>query len=88
LLQNFPNPFNPATTIKYWLPTRQHVTLSIFDMWGRRVNTIVQETQQAGEHTAAWDGSDSYGGAVASGVYLCRLWSSESNVVTRLVLLR
>jgi choice-of-anchor B domain-containing protein len=72
-MRNYPNPFNPSTTISYELTTSGQVTLVVFDVGGRRIRTLVNETQQAGRHVAAWDGTDSDGGRIASGVYLCRL---------------
>ncbi|MGB2867634.1 MAG: M1 family aminopeptidase [Bacteroidota bacterium] len=68
LYQNFPNPFNPRTSIRYGLPVRSFVTIEIFDMLGRHITTLVSEDQLAGTHGAVWDAS-----TVTSGVYFCRL---------------
>lgn len=66
--QNYPNPFNPSTTIRYQLPEAGHTTLKIFDLSGRRVSTLVNETKEAGYHQVQLDGSD-----LSSGTYLYRL---------------
>lgn len=69
-----PNPFNPTTTIKYYLAQAAPVTLSIFDMRGRHVETILHGSElPAGSGEAVWRGCDSQGRAVAGGVYLVRL---------------
>lgn len=70
---NFPNPFNPSTTILYELPRASEVEVAIFDLLGKRVRTLVQGRQQAGQHRLSWDGSDDRGANVPSGVYLYRL---------------
>jgi choice-of-anchor B domain-containing protein len=73
LHQNHPNPFNPATTIRYQLSTSAPVTLDVLDVSGRRVATLVDEVQPAGFHDAVWDGTTSQGQRAASGVYFYRL---------------
>ena len=70
---NYPNPFNPQTTIAYTLPRAGRVTIEVYDASGRWVQTITNEPQTAGAKTATWNGRDSNGEAVASGVYLVRL---------------
>ena len=73
LHQNYPNPFNPGTNIEYTVPQRSHVTLSIFNIMGQEVGWLVNESQAAGAYTVYWDGTDTEGNQVASGVYLYRL---------------
>ena len=66
--QNFPNPFNPTTTIQYQLPTDSRVTLKVYDLLGREVTTLLNEDRPAGYHDARWDASNT-----ASGVYFYRI---------------
>lgn len=73
LTQNFPNPFNPSTTIQYDLPERATVKLSVFDMAGREIALLVNTEQDAGRHEARWNARDSRGNSVASGTYFYRL---------------
>ncbi len=73
LLQPYPNPFNPQTTIRYCLPEAAPVELAIYDLQGRLVRMLVAEPQQAGLKTVIWRGRDMQGYEVASGVYLCRV---------------
>jgi hypothetical protein len=71
LSQNFPNPFNPATTIRFGLPVASRVRLSIYNMLGQEVKTLVDETKPAGYHTAVFDGE-----GLASGVYVYKMQAS------------
>ncbi|MBV6505562.1 MAG: hypothetical protein ILNGONEN_01125 [Syntrophorhabdaceae bacterium] len=86
LHQNYPNPFNPITTIKYDLPVPSEVKLEIFDILGRRVRTLVDGKQQAGFHSAQWDGKTTAGWQVATGLYFYRL-EAKGFVKTRKMLL-
>ena len=87
LFQNYPNPFNPSTTIPYQLPAPAHVRLEVFNLLGQRVATLVDEEQQAGLHTAAWNGTDAAGRPVAAGLYLYRIRGSGTSGTRRMVLL-
>ena len=74
LEQNFPNPFNPSTTIRYALPSAGPVRLTIYSILGEEVRTLVAgDVMEAGFHEAAWDGLDRDGRGVASGVYIYRM---------------
>jgi len=88
LAQNHPNPFNPSTTIEYALATSEHVTIAIFDVKGARVKTIVDAPTPAGWHRVVWDGLNSSGSQVASGVYLYRMQAGAFVQTKRLVLLK
>jgi hypothetical protein len=72
LVQNYPNPFNPSTTITYSLPVEGHVKLTVYDMKGRLVSTLVNGLQSAGAYTHVWEAVNSDGNQVPSGMYLCR----------------
>jgi flagellar hook assembly protein FlgD len=73
LMPNYPNPFNPLTTITYSIAKPGLVNLSIYDVRGRLLRTLVKEAKTAGEYTTTWDSRNAGGMAVASGVYLVSL---------------
>jgi hypothetical protein len=81
VIQNYPNPFNPSTIIQYTLPRTSHVKLEIYDILGRRVDELVNGEQEAGRHTAVWNGKDN-----SSGIYFYRL-RSGNYVETKTMLL-
>jgi len=83
LEQNFPNPFNPGTTISYQIPTQSHVTLKVFDVLGREVAVLVNEVQQAGDNTVEFHAEH-----IPSGVYFYRLTTGTFTETKKLVLLR
>jgi len=89
LSANFPNPFNPSTTIEYALPQAGSVELSVYDVLGRQVRTLVQDPQQAaGFYTAQWDGRDSAGRPAGSGVYFFRLQAGNFTRTQKMTLLK
>jgi len=89
LAGNYPNPFNPVTTITYGLAERAPVTLRIYDVSGRLVRTLVDEVQEPGRsYTVVWDGRNAYGRSVSSGVYFCRLTAGAGASARKMVLLR
>ncbi|MEZ5357591.1 MAG: T9SS type A sorting domain-containing protein [Candidatus Zixiibacteriota bacterium] len=88
LSQNYPNPFNPTTRIDYSLAHGGHVAIEVYNVLGQRVNTLVDADQSAGQHTAIWDGDDSAGEAVASGIYLYRMITDEFVETRKMVLMR
>lgn len=83
-----PNPFNPSTTIRYDIATASRVNLSIFDVRGALVVTLVDEMQPAGSKSMVWNARDARGNALASGVYLCRLQAAGEHQTRKLVLLK
>ncbi len=88
LLEAIPNPFNPATTIRYELASPGHVTLAVYDVGGRLVRVLVDQTLPAGPHDAIWDGRGVGGSVSASGVYFYRLIASGFAETRKMVLLR
>jgi hypothetical protein len=78
LSHNYPNPFGPTTVIPYALPKPSHVSLEIFNLRGQQVRLLTDATQQPGYHFACWDGKDSFGREVGSGIYLCRMRAGTS----------
>jgi hypothetical protein len=92
LLQNYPNPFNPSTKITYAVPSvgislMKSLQLKIFDILGREIITLVNERKPAGEYTVEWDGKNSVGQQVGSGVYFYHLKSENGFVKTRKMIL-
>jgi len=83
LSQNFPNPFNPLTTIRYQLPVAGNVKLQIFDLTGRLVQSLVDENKQAGEYFVSWDAQD-----VSSGIYFYRIQTDGFTSVKKCVKLK
>lgn len=95
LRQNYPNPFNPSTEIKYDLQEKGEVVLSISNIVGQKVRTLVEEEKEAGYYSVLWDGKDGLGNSVASGIYLYRIivtshdaGSKSFSAVKKLTLLR
>jgi hypothetical protein len=87
LSQNFPNPFNPATTIQYCLPNPDRVILRVYDILGKEVVTLVDhELKEAGYHAAIWDGRNAAGNVVASGVYFVRMQTANFVRIRKMVL--
>ena len=81
LEQNYPNPFNPSTTIRYILPKSSEVTLTIYDLLGRKITILVNQTQTPGEYSVIWNGQGH-----ASGIYICRLQTGDFTETRKLVL--
>jgi hypothetical protein len=88
LLENYPDPFNPSTTIRYRLGEETHVTLRIYNMLGQLVNTLVDENQKAGFHESIWNGSGDFGQKIASGMYIARLTAGKFSSTKRMLLLK
>lgn len=88
LFPNYPNPFNPATVISYQLSAASDVELSIFDLLGRKVRTLVQQSLPAGTHTMRWDGRDAHGRPLSSGIYICNLTAGDFRQSRKMILLR
>ncbi|HUV31919.1 MAG TPA: FlgD immunoglobulin-like domain containing protein [Acidobacteriota bacterium] len=88
LHQNYPNPFNPATTIEFSVPVSSELTLTVYNLLGRRVKILAQGRYSTGTHRILWDGTDDSGDPVASGVYLYRLGSDEFSEQRKMLLLK
>nr|MCK4349477.1 T9SS type A sorting domain-containing protein [Candidatus Krumholzibacteria bacterium] len=88
LEQNFPNPFNPATTLRFRLKHKGHATIKVYDVAGRLVAILADEVMEAGPHEVQWDGRNHLGLSVASGIYFCRMEAGSFKDVRKLVLLR
>ena len=77
LYQNYPNPFNPTTVIQYDIPNLSQVSLTIYDLSGRQINQLVNDTQSPGLKTIVWDGKDVMGNRMGAGVYIYQLKSDN-----------
>jgi len=88
LHQNYPNPFNAQTMIEYQLPQAGHVRLVIHNLLGQKINTLIDRTLQAGLYRAVWDGKDSAGRIVPSGVYFYRLKVNHFSMTKKMLLLQ
>ncbi|MCK4462045.1 MAG: T9SS type A sorting domain-containing protein, partial [candidate division Zixibacteria bacterium] len=86
--QNYPNPFNPSTTIRFAVPVQTHVELSIYNILGRHVATLVNTVLSAAEYEVEWSGVDEHGGPVASGVYFYRIAGDTFSETKKMVLLK
>ena len=83
LSQNYPNPFNPTTTINYSLAEKSHVELSVYNVLGQKIRTLVNEEQAAGKYSEPWDGS-----TIASGVYFYRLETEKFTSTKKMMLVK
>ncbi len=88
LSQNFPNPFNPSTTLRYHLPESEIVTLIIYDIQGRVMKSVDTGTQQNGWHQFTWDGLDDSGAQISTGVYLARVQAGSHADVVKMIFLK
>lgn len=88
LNQNFPNPFNPSTTIRYQLPVAAQVTVALYNARGQRIRMLVNGRQPAGEHSVVWDGRDAQNQLVSSGIYVYTLQAENRRLSRKLILLR
>jgi hypothetical protein len=88
LLQNYPNPFNPVTKLRYDLPENSHVNITIYDMLGRAVKTMVNQHQNAGHRSIIWNATDNFGKPVGAGIYLYQLRAGEYMQTKKMVLLK
>ena len=88
LHQNYPNPFNPITTLRYDLPEQANVNIIIYDMLGRQVKTLINQTQDAGFKSVIWNATNDYGKPVSAGVYLYQIQAGEFVQTRKMVLLK
>lgn len=88
LHQNHPNPFNPSTTISYSLQQRSEVKITIFDLLGRKVRNLVQESKPGGRYSVLWDGRDKAGRWMSSGTYFYRLQVDGAVTTRRMLFLK
>ena len=88
LHQNFPNPFNPTTSIEYDLPEFSIVNISIFDLMGRKVKSLINLKQPAGYQSIRWDGTNSFGEIVSTGMYIYTIQAGDFRQAKKMVLVK
>jgi len=86
--QSSPNPFSTSTRVRYTIPAKGHVVLSIYDSSGRLVNQLDSGMTAAGSHTVTWTGRDTSGRELPSGIYFCRLQAGDATATRKMTLLR
>src|SRR5690554_1429227 len=85
---NYPNPFNPETTISYSVEKAGNVTIEVYNMLGQKVKTLVNDTQTPGNHTVVWNGTDNNGKSVSSGVYFYRMKNGTYSKTNKMILMK
>lgn len=88
LYSNYPNPFNPQTTIKYDINRESFISLKIYNLLGQEVRSLFQGYKGAGSYTAIWDGRDERGRSLSSGIYICRLQTDKAVQTRKMILLK
>ena len=86
--QNYPNPFNPITKLQYELPENSFVNITVYDLLGKKVKTLVNTTQDAGYKSVIWNATNDYGKPVSAGVYLYQIQAGEFVQTKKMVLLK
>tara|TARA_B100000029_G_scaffold86737_1_gene76934 strand:- start:22 stop:588 length:567 start_codon:yes stop_codon:yes gene_type:complete len=88
LNQNYPNPFNPSTMIDYSVPESGDITVSIYDVSGRLIQTLVDGYVESGYHSIVWDGRDSAGHTVSAGLYIYSLKGDHIAITRKMVMMK
>ena len=88
LSQNYPNPFNPITKLDYNLPLRSKVNISIYNVLGQEIKTLVNEVKEYGYHSTTWNGQDNLGRDMSSGVYFARIISQGFTKTRKMLLVK
>jgi len=88
LFQNFPNPFNPETEIRFALTKESHVVIQIYNMFGQQIHTLTDRQYPPGLHSVHWNSKDQSGSSVPSGVYLYQIQAGEFSQVRKMILIR
>ena len=84
LAQNFPNPFNPSTKIEFKIPMMEQVNISVYNLEGRLIKTLVNQVMSAGNHVVNWDGTNEIGAKVSTGMYIYQLKTNSTNLNRRM----
>jgi len=86
LEDNFPNPFNPVTTIRFGLPKTQHVTIAVYSVTGAKVIGVLDADLAEGYHQVSWNGVDQSNNPVASGIYIYELRTKNRRLIKKMLL--
>jgi len=87
-LSNYPNPFNPRTTINFSIPKTDLVNIEIYNVKGQKVKGLLSEVKQKGEYAIDWNGEDSQGISCSSGIYFCRIETSSAKKMHKMILMK
>ena len=88
LQNNFPNPFNPSTSITYSIPINSSVSLKVYSLLGKEILTLVNEVKTRGEYSVQWDAKNSLGNKVPSGIYFYKLVTRDFTQTKKMILLK
>ena len=87
-LHNYPNPFNPVTTISYSINETGNVIIEVYNLKGQLVETLVNEVKETGDHSIRWNGSDSSKKPVSSGIYLYKMKTENHSSIKKMILMK
>ncbi len=85
---NYPNPFNPTTTISYSLPEEGNVRIEVYNIKGQKVKQLINEHKESGHHTIKWNGTDENNKSVGSGVYFYKVKTEKSSLINKMIMLK
>jgi flagellar hook assembly protein FlgD len=88
LKQNYPNPFNPSTKIKYQIAKSEYVNISIFDLNGTKISSILNQYSRAGKGSVSWNGKNEMGQNVSGGIYLYTIETPSFSKTKKMILLK
>ncbi|SUZ91963.1 uncharacterized protein METZ01_LOCUS44817 [marine metagenome] len=88
LYDNYPNPFNPVTSINYDIPEATDVTLDVYNLMGQRVRTLVSRHHEPGRYSVVWDGTNDFGSPIASGMYIFKIQSKDFMSIKKMLLMK
>ena len=88
LIGNYPNPFNPTTSIKFVLAFESNLRIDIYNIKGQKVKTLLDTHYNAGEHSISWNGKDDNGSDVVSGVYFYKMQTNEFVAIKKMMLMK
>lgn len=87
-INNYPNPFNPETSISYSIPVDGKVVVTVYNLKGQKVKQLLNENMVAGRHSIVWNGKNSHGKSVSSGLYFVKIEHSNINRVHKMMLMK